>query len=178
MDQVREPRPEKVQQVALLKEKFQNASSIFLTDYSGLSVADITELRRKLSEQGNEYIVIKNTLARLGAKEAGIDGIVEYFEGPIALAISYEDPAVPARVITSFLKSHPKPEIKACLVEGDVLSGGEAVAIAKWPTREELLARLVGHMNYPIQGFVMALGGIIRRLVYVLDAIKDQKESQ
>lgn len=178
MEQVREPRPEKVEQVALLKEKFQKASSVFLTDYSGLSVADITELRRKLREQGNEYIVIKNTLARIGAKEAGLDGIVDYFEGPVALAISYEDPAVPARVITDFLKSHPKPEIKACLVEGDVLSGDEAAAIAKWPTREELLARLVRDINYPINGLVMTLGGVIRRLVYVLNAVKDKKENQ
>jgi len=178
MEQVREHRPEKVEQVARLKEKFQKASSIFLADYSGLSVAEITELRRKLREQNNEFIVIKNTLARLGAKEAGIDRMVDYFEGPTALAISYDDPAVPARVIAAFLKSHPKPEIKACLVEGDVLPGEDAAAIAKWPTREELLARLVGHLNYPIQGLVMSLGGIIRQLVYVLSAIKDKKESQ
>ncbi|MFQ5632654.1 MAG: 50S ribosomal protein L10, partial [bacterium] len=120
MEQVREYRPEKVAAVATLSEKFSTAKSVFLTDYSGLSVADISELRKRFRETKTEYFVVKNTLARLGAKEAGKESILPYLDGPIALAISYEDPASPARVLMDFLKKYPKPEIKACLIDGEV----------------------------------------------------------
>ncbi|MDQ7052237.1 MAG: 50S ribosomal protein L10 [candidate division KSB1 bacterium] len=177
---IREPRPEKVAQVTMLKEKFSAAKSAFLTDFTGLSVEEITELRRKLRERNSEYLVVKNTLARLSAKEAGVEDILPYLEGPIAIAFSYDDPAAPARVIAEFVKSHskPNPKVKACLIEGDVLPGEEAEEIAKWPTREELIARLVGQLNAPIYGLVNALADVSRRLVYVLNAIKEKKEGQ
>ncbi len=176
--QVREPRPEKVAQVAMLKEKFSTAKSAFLTDFTGLTVEEITELRRKLRERNSEYLVVKNTLARRSAKEAGVEDILPYLQGPVAIAFSYDDPAAPARVIAEFLKSHPKPEVKACLIEGDVLPGEKANEIAKWPTREELIAKLVGQLNAPVYGLVNALADVTRRLVYVLNAIKEKKEGQ
>jgi len=177
MEQVREYRPEKMAVVAMLSEKFSTAKSVFLTDYSGLSVADISELRKKFRETKTEYFVVKNTLARLGAKDAGKEGILPYLDGPTALAISYEDPASPARVLTDFLKKHPKPEIKACLIEDDVFIGSEAQEIAKWATREELLAKVVGSLNSPISGLVMALAGIQRKLLYAIHAIAEKKDS-
>ncbi len=176
--QVRPPRPEKVAQVEMLKEKFAAAKGAFLADYSGLSVEEITELRRKLRETNNEFLVVKNTLARLSARQAGVEDVVPYLQGPIAIAFSYDDPASPARVITEFLKKHPKPEVKACVIEGDVLPGEKAQEIAKWPTREELLARLVGQLNAPIYGLVNSLADMIRRLVYVLHAIEEKKAEQ
>ncbi|RME01187.1 MAG: 50S ribosomal protein L10 [Calditrichaeota bacterium] len=178
MEHVREPRPEKAAQVEFLKEKFTAAKSAFLTDFTGLSVDEITELRRKLRESQNEYMVVKNTLARLGAKQAGLDQVLPYLQGPTAIAFSFDDPASPARVITDFLKKHSSPKIKACLIEGDVLPGEEAADIANWPTREELLARLVGQLNAPITGLVMCLNDITRRFVQVLNAIKEKKEAQ
>lgn len=176
--QTRQPRPEKVAQVEMLAEKFKNATSVFLTDYSGLSVSEITDLRKQLRESENEYLVVKNTLARLSAREAGHDGIVPFLQGPIALAFSYGDPASPARVLTAFQKNRDKPAIKACLVEGDVLEANSAKEVALWPTRDELLARLVGQMNAPLSGLVMTLSAIPRNLVYVLNAIKNKKESE
>ena len=176
MEHVREPRPEKVAQVEVLKEKFTAAKSAFLTDFTGLSVEEVTELRRKLREKENEFLVVKNTLARRGAKEAGIEDVIPYLQGPIAIAFSYNDPASPARVISDFIKAHKKPSVKACLIEGDVLPGEQAAEIANWPTREELLARLVGQLNAPITGLVMCLNDVTRRFVQVLNAIKEKKE--
>lgn len=178
MEQAREYRPEKVAAIAALSEKFSTAKSVFLTDYSGLSVADISELRKKFRESNTDYFVVKNTLARLGAKEAGKDNILQFLEGPVAVAISYEDPASPARVLSAFLKNHPKPEIKACLIEDDIYPGSEAEDIAKWATREELLAKVVGSLNSPISGLVMTLAGIQRKLLYAINAIAGKKESQ
>lgn len=178
MEQTREYRPEKVAAVAAFSEKLSNAKSVFLTDYSGLSVAEISELRKKFRESQAEYFVVKNTLARLSAKDAGKESILPYLEGPIAVAISYEDPASPARVLADFLKNHPKPEVKACLIEDDILPGSEAAEIAKWATREELLAKVVGSLNAPISGLVMTLSGIQRKLLYAFNAIASKKENQ
>lgn len=178
MEHVREPRPEKVSEVTGLVEKFGRAKSVFLTDFTGLNVADVTELRRKFRENKIEYVVVKNTLARRGAEQLGMQEILPYLDGPTALAFGYDDPASPARVLATFLKNHPKPEVKACFIDGDVFPGGELEAISKWPSREELLAKLVGQLNAPIYGLVMTLGGITRKLLYALNAVKDQKEKQ
>ena len=178
MEQTREYRPEKISAVSAFSEKLSNAKSVFLTDYSGLSVADISELRKKFRENQTEYFNKKNTLARLGAKDAGKDGILPYLEGPIAVAISYGDPASPARVLMDFKKTHPKPDVKACLIEDDVYPGSEAEDIAKWASREELLAKVVGSLNAPITGLVMTLSGIQRKLLYALNAVADKKDDQ
>lgn len=178
MEQVREPRPEKMAVVNALSEKFSSAKSVFLTDYSGLTVADITDLRRKFRESNTEYLVVKNTLAKLGAQQAGKDGLLPYLQGPIAIAVSYEDPASPARVLKAFLKDHQRPEIKACLIDDEIMPASEASAIADWPTREELLAKLVGSLNAPISGLVMVLAGVQRQLLYVLNAIADKKGNE
>ncbi len=174
----REPRPDKVAEVERLSEKLTSAKGVYLTDFSGLSVEAITDLRKRFTEQNVEYLVVKNTLARFGAKKAGQDNLIEHFRGPVALALGYDDPAAPARIITTFFKSHKKPEVKACLIEGDVLPGSEVESISKWLTREELLAKLVGSLNSPISGLVNTLSGVLRQFVTVLDAVREQKENQ
>lgn len=173
-----EPRPEKVAEVEKLSEKLTNAKGVYLTDFSGLSVEDITDLRKRFTKENVEYLVVKNTLARFGAQKAGQDNLVEHFRGPIAMALGYEDPATPARILNGFLKDHHKPEVKACMIEGDVLPGSEVENISKWLTREELLAKLVGSLNSPIYGFVNTLAGVLRQFVTVVDAIRQQKENQ
>jgi len=180
MKQDRNPRPEKALAVEKLAEKLSTAKSVFLTDYSGLSVAEISQLRREFRKNGAEYLVVKNTLARLSAKSTGHDGILPFLEGPTALAFSYDDPASPARAVVKFLqdrgkKASQKPEIKACMIEGDVLPGKDASAIANWPTRDELLAKLVGSLNSPISGLVMTLAGVQKKLLYALNAVAEKK---
>ncbi len=176
MEYTRDPRPEKVAVVNTLAEKLESAKGVFLTDFSGLSVEQVTELRVKFRESNTEYLVVKNTLARFGAEKAGHDEIVPYFQGPIALAFSYDDPAAPARVLKDFLKKNPKPEVKACMIEGDVMPGENFAEIASWPTREELIAKVVGSLNSPISGVVMTLSAIQKNLLYALNAVAAKKE--
>jgi len=171
--------PEKRAIVSELKEKMTSSKGLVLTSYSKLNVAQDTKLRRKFREAGIEYRVIKNTLARIAANEAGIEGLVQYLEGTTAMALSTVDPVAPAKVLADFIKENKLQslEIKAGLVEGKVIDANGVKALASLPSREVLLATLLGTMQAPISGFVRALNGNISKLAYALEAIRKQKES-
>lgn len=168
--------------VAQLKEQLESAKSVVLTSYKGLTVAQDTELRRELREAGVSYHVVKNTMLRIAAKEAGIEGIEEHLEGTTAFAFSTEDAVAPAKVICGFIKKNKLEDaevltVKVGMVEGKVIGVDEVKALAALPSREELIAKLLGSMNAPISNTVNVLQGVIRNAVYVLDAIRSQKES-
>ena len=168
--------------VAQLKEQLESAKGVVLTSYKGLTVAQDTELRRELREAGVSYHVVKNTMLRIAAKEAGIEGIEEHLEGTTAFAFSTEDAVAPAKVICGFIKKNKLEDaevltVKVGMVEGKVIGVGEVKALAALPSREELIAKLLGSMNAPISNTVNVLQGVIRNAVYVLDAIRSQKES-
>lgn len=168
--------------VAQLKEQLESAKGIVLTSYKGLTVAQDTELRRELREAGVSYHVVKNTMLRIAAKEAGIEGIEEHLEGTTAFAFSTEDAVAPAKVICGFIKKNKLEDaevltVKVGMVEGKVIGVDEVKALAALPSREELIAKLLGSMNAPISNTVNVLQGVIRNAVYVLDAIRSQKES-
>ena len=174
--------PKKEAVVAEIKEQLSSAKGAVFTSYKGLTVAQDTKLRREMREAGITYKVIKNTMTRIAAKELGLDGISEHLEGTTALAFSTEDPVAPAKVICAFMKKNKLEEkgiltIKVGLVEGKVISDKEVKALASLPSREELIAKLMGSMNAPITNTVGVLQGVIRNAVYVLDAIRAQKES-
>ena len=174
--------PKKEAVVAELKEQLSSAKGAVFTSYKGLTVAQDTKLRRELREAGITYRVVKNTMTRIAAKELGLDGISEHLEGTTALAFSTEDAVQPAKVICAFMKKNKLEEagilsIKVGLVEGKVISDKEVKALASLPSREELIAKLMGSMNAPITNTVGVLQGVIRNAVYVLDAIRAQKES-
>ena len=167
--------------VAGLKEQLQNAQGVVLTGYKGLTVAQDTELRKELREAGVTYHVVKNTMLRLAAKEAGIEGLDEHLEGTTAFAFSTEDAVAPAKTIVSFIKKNKLEDtevltLKAGMVDGKVISLDDVKALASLPSREELLAKLLGSMNAPISNTVNVLQGVIRNAVYVLDAVRAQKE--
>jgi len=170
---------EKMQTVAEIKEKLSTTKGAVLTNYRGLTVAQDTKLRRKLREAGVEYRVFKNTMTRIAAKEAGIEGLDIYLEGPTAIAMSYTDPVAPAKVIADFVKEHKLQalEVKAGLVEGKVIDAESVKALASLPPREVLIAKALGSMQAPITGFVNVLSGSLRNLVYALEAVRKQKES-
>lgn len=170
---------EKQSIVAELQEKFSATKGAVLTNYRGLTVAQDTKLRAKLREAGVEYRVVKNTMARIAAREAGIEGLDEHLEGPTAIAFSVTDPVAPARVISDFVKEHKLKalEVKAGLVEGKVIDAAGVKALANLPSREVLIAQVLAGMQSPIVGFVNVLQGSIRNLVYALDAVRQQKES-
>ena len=168
--------------VAELKEQLTSAKGVVLTGYKGLTVAQDTALRREFREAGVTYHVVKNTMLRLAAQEAGIEGLDEHLEGTTAFAFSAEDAVAPAKVIGGFIKKNKLDDagvltIKVGMVEGQVIDAKEVNALATLPSREELIAKMLGSMNAPISNTVNVLQGVIRNAVYVLDAVRAQKES-
>ena len=169
---------EKQPVVLEIKEKLQASKGVVLTDYRGLNVSAITELRRKLRAAGVEYKVVKNTLTSIAAKELGIENIDAYLSGPTAIAYGLEDAVAPAKVIAEFAKEHKELEIKAGLLEGKLIGVDQIKALANLPSREVLLAKLLGSMQSPLYGMANVLQGNIRNLVYVLDAVRQKQEAQ
>lgn len=165
--------------VAALKEKLSTSKGAVLTSYRGLTVAQDTKLRTKLREAGVHYQVVKNTMTRIAATEAGIEELNQYLEGTTAMAVSTTDPVAPAKVISDFIKENKLEglEIKAGLVEGKVIDAAGVKALAALPAREVLIAQVLAGMQSPIVGLVNVLQGSIRNVVYVLDAVRQQKES-
>jgi large subunit ribosomal protein L10 len=168
--------------VADLKEKLINAKGAVVTSYKGLNVAQDTQLRRKLREAGVSYHVVKNTLTRIAAKEAGFDELAKHLEGTTALAISNDDAVSPAKVIYEFIKKNKLEEteiltIKAGLVDGQVINVEDVKELASLPSREVLIAKILGSMQAPVSNTVNVLQGVIRKAVYVFDAVRQQKES-
>ena len=170
-------REQKEQVVAEIKEKLSGYSSAILIDYRGLSVAEVTQLRSDFRSNGVDYKVYKNTLTELAAKELGLDDLIPYLKGPTAIAFGIKDPVAPAKILTQSIAKLKKMELKAGVVEGKVIDVAGIKALAELPSREELIAKMLGSMNAPISGLVNVLGGTIRSLVYTLNAIKENKEA-
>ncbi|CDE92891.1 MULTISPECIES: 50S ribosomal protein L10 [Acidaminococcus] len=171
-------RPEKAGKVAELKDLLSSSKGAVLVDYCGLTVAEDTELRSKMREAGVKYMVAKNTFIRIAAKEAGVEGLDSYLEHNTAVAFSAEDPVAPAKILNDFSKDHKALEIKAGILDGKVIALDEVKALAELPSRDELLAKLVGSMQAPISGLVNVLQGTIRNFVYTLEAVRQKKEQE
>jgi len=173
------PTQQKAEAIQSIKEKLEKAQAVVLTDYRGLNVAQVTELRKRLREAGVEYKVLKNTLTKIAAKEVGIDEAVDsYLEGPTAVAFTYGDPVAVAKILADYAKDNDKLEIKAGILENKVIDAAGVQALAKLPSREVLIAQVLAGMQAPISGFVNVLQGTIRNLVYALDAVRQQKEEK
>ena len=171
-------RPEKAGKVAELKDLLSSSKGAVLVDYCGLTVAEDTELRSKMREAGVKYMVAKNTFIRIAAKEAGVEGLDSYLEHNTAVAFSAEDPVAPAKILNDFSKDHKALEIKAGILDGKVIALDEVKALAELPSRDELLAKLVGSMQAPISGLVNVLQGTFRNFVYTLEAVRQKKEQE
>ncbi|MGI6697868.1 MAG: 50S ribosomal protein L10 [Clostridiales bacterium] len=165
----------KEQVVNEIKEKFQRAEAVVLVDYRGLNVAEVTELRKRFREAGADYKVYKNTLMTRALTELGIEGLNPYLTGPNAIALGYDDPVVPAKIISEFAKDHDKLEIKAGMISGKVIGAEGIKSLASLPSKEVLVAQVLGGLNAPITGLVNVLQGNIRNLVYALNAIAEKK---
>ena len=136
--------------VAEIREKLEKAQAIVLADYQGLTVEEDTALRKTLREAGVEYKVYKNNLVTLAAKELGIEGLDSYLEGPVSIAFGYEDATAPARVLHTFAKDHKKLELKAGMVEGTLYNKEEVEKLATIPSKEVLIAKLLGSFKAPL----------------------------
>lgn len=170
-------RGEKEQAVAELNRRVGGAKCLYLTDFTGLDVASMTELRAKLSGADVEYVVVKNTLARRALAETPYAELTEHLVGPNAFAMSTDDVVTAARILTDFAKDTERPKIKAGAIEGRVISLDEIRRIAQLPPREELLAQMVGYARAPIAGLVYTLNGLLSKFVRTLDAVRAQREA-
>lgn len=166
---------EKQATVTEIREKLEKAKGAVLADYRGLNVADATKLRRTLREAGVEFRVLKNTMTRIAAQEAGIQGLDSYLEGPTAVAFGFTDLVAPAKILSQFAKENKNLVIKAGIVEGKVVNEEGVKALADLPPKEVLIAKMLGSMQAPLSGLVNVLQGNIRNLVYALEAVRKQK---
>lgn len=166
---------QKKQIVAELAQTLSSSSAGVIVDYKGISVAEDTKLRAELRNAGVKYSVIKNSLARLAVKDAGLERLTEVLEGTTALAVSEDDPVAPARILSDYASKNKNFSIKAGFVEGRPISADEVKALAKLPSKQELIARALAGFNAPVAGFVNVLSANLRGLVVALNAIAEKK---
>ena len=149
--------------VAGIKDKFEKAQSAVLVDYRGLNVAEVTDLRNQLRKAGVEYAVLKNTMINLAVKDMGLDDMKSHLEGPTAVAFGYEDAIAPAKILSEFAKKNKKVTIKCGVCDGAYLDEAGVQALANTPSREVLIARIMGSMMSSVSKFVYALEAIRKK---------------
>ncbi|HUF95411.1 MAG TPA: 50S ribosomal protein L10 [Acidimicrobiia bacterium] len=171
------PRPEKVQAVADIKESMENARAVFFTEYRGLTVKAVQDLRNDLRNSGAEYKVVKMTLAKLAAAEAGFEGIDEYLVGPTALAFANSDAVATAKALKDFGKAHDVFVLKAGLLAGDILAPEEVSKLADIEPREVLLAKIAGAGRAPLFAAAWMLASFTRDAATMFGQLLDKKES-
>jgi large subunit ribosomal protein L10 len=169
--------PRKVTAVAELSEKLSRATSAIVTDYRGLTVKQLEELRATLRTNQVEYIVVKNTLARRAADQAGAAEFSKVLVGPVGLALGYEDLATPAKLLNDYFRVNRRLPVVAGLVEGTVLDADGVRAVADLPSREALLAQLAGTLQSPLTTLAGSLQSILSTFASTLDAYREKLEA-
>ena len=165
---------EKSKLVSELTEKIKGAKALYYTDFTGLNVKRMTELRRRLRRAGVEYVVIKNTLALRAVNESGLVG--ERLRGPTGIVVAV-DPVAGAKVLTDFAKENDaRPAVKGGMFDGQSIDADQIKRLATMPSREQLLSELAGGLNAPLASFVGALNGLLYTFVGALDALKTQRD--
>lgn len=160
-----------------LAQKIKDSTAVVFSDFKGLSVKNMTALRKELREKNVSFEVLKKTLLSIALKDAGIKLDAKKIEGQIAIAVSPQDEVDAARIIAKMAKANENIKIAGGLLGKNVLTAEEVIALSKIPGREELLAKLVGTLNAPVSGFVNVLAGNLRGLVQVLKAVSEKKQS-
>ena len=168
-------RPDKEQLVVELKEKIGSAKALYYTDFTGLNVKSMTELRRRLRKQGVEYVVIKNTLALRAVNESGLVG--ERLKGPTGIVVA-KDPVAAAKVITDFAKENDKrPTVKGGMFDGRAVNAAQVAKLANMPSREQMLSQLGGYMQAPMTQMVSVMNSLLSNFAGVVEALKAQREA-
>ncbi len=169
-------RSEKEQIVAEFEEVTGRAKGVFFTDFTGLTVEEATELRRDFRKSGVSYTVVKNTLIRKALTNiGGYDKVFDKLVGPTGVALSFEDPVVPAKIIHRFTTKHNKLSLKACVLEKEVYEGSRLDELASLPSRKELMASILGSIESPIAGVPSVVNAVMRDLVSVIGEIEKKK---
>ena len=167
----------KQDKVSLIREKIDKAQVAIVTEYKGYSVEEITNLRRALQKEGGDYMVTKNTLAKLAIKDTQYEVLAETLKGPIAIAFGFEDQVAPAKALSKFIKDTKKGEIIAAAMDGKLLSADEAKALATLPSKEEIYAKMLGCVNSPATGIVGSINAVMASLTRAVAAVRDQKSA-
>jgi len=168
-------RTEKAQAISELSEGIGNATNAFLMSFKGITVPQVTELRRQVREAGSEYLVVKNTLALIAVKDSPLVALKDQFSGETAVAFNKTDAVVLAKALTKFAKDVPTVQFKGAMLNGQIVPATQIQAIAALPSREELLSKLLYLMQHPIRGLAIVLNANIRNLAVVLDQVAKQR---
>ncbi len=172
------PTEAKREAVADLSERLRRAAIVIATDFSGLKVNQMTELRNRLREQGVEYRVVKNRIASIAAGESGVEAFRDLLEGVTGVVLGYDDPIAAAKAVSDFVRqTRADLKVRKGVMDGALLSEAQVVTLAALPGRDELIARLLGQMNAPISGLVNVLSGPIRGLAIVLQRRAEQLDA-
>lgn len=168
-------RTEKSELVEKLHEELGKSGAVFVTDYKGLTVEQITQLRGGIRQAGGKYQVVKNTLLKLAADGTIASGLNPLLEGPTAIAVAFADPVALAKAIVEFSKKNEQLEIQGGVLGPQFLDASDVKDLASMPSKEVLLARMLGSINAPATNLVGVLAAMVRQLMYVLKAIEEKK---
>jgi len=172
------PAQSKLEAVAEIKQSLDNAEGgVFLVDYRGLTVSEMAKLRNVLREVGGEVRVFKNRLVQIALRENALPSMDDLLAGPSAFVFISGEPVTCAKSLAAFSKEHPALEMKGGLVQNEVLDADALIAFSKLPSRDELMAKLLGTLSNPARGMAVVLSGVSRGLVTALDAVGKQKEA-
>jgi len=166
---------EKKKVVDEFKDKISRAKVMVLSETLGLTVKEVTELRKKLRAEDAEFRVVKNTLLYRAAAEVGLEGVREHFNGPTAVLLGYKDAVSPIKILVKFLKDTGKGKMRLGRLENGLFNSGDLESISKLPPKEVLIAKVLGGLQSPIYGLVFVLQGSIRKLVYALAEVQKKK---
>jgi large subunit ribosomal protein L10 len=169
------PSKKNIEQYENLSDKFSRAKAVYFTEYHGLKVSEITRLRNMFFKSDVEYLVAKNTLLRKVADERKIEGLGDVLKGSTAIAISYNEPVSPAKVIKDFVKENDLPNVKGILFNGVILPGEDFKKLADMPSKDEMLAQLALMLKSPIQKFVSTISSPMQKALGVLNNLKEKK---
>lgn len=170
--------PSKLEAVGTLKELFTEVKNVFFTNYRGLTVEQISNLRSQLRKQNAEYKVVKNNFARIAFHQVNVTGVDSHLTGPTALTLVRGDASPVAKILVEFAKETPALEVKAGLVDGTVYNASQVEAFSKLPGKPELLSMLMGTMKAPVQNLVFAVNGVVTKLARTLQAVADKKAGE
>jgi large subunit ribosomal protein L10 len=171
------PTAKKEAAIVELKERIARSGNLFFTNYAGLSVEDITRLRGELRKDGSSYAVAKNTLFSLAAGEELAKQLEQFLHGPTAIVFAGNDPVAPAKALKKFSDDVKPVQVKAAFIEGRVVDASQVSILAALPSREQLIAQMVGSFASPLRGLVTVLSGNQSGLVRALNAIREQREA-
>lgn len=173
----RPPKPKKVETVRELTDKVRRARGIFFTEFKGLTVAEITDLRRQCHQSHVEYMVCKNTFARMVLKDNGFEQALVHAVGPTGLVFGFDDPAVAAKILHDYAAKNEKLVLKGGIFEGRMISKKDIEAIKDLPSREQAIALLLAAIQAPLQGFYNVIAAVLRDFVSVVDQIAEKKQA-